>query len=351
MTGSGTNRQRILTKVSVLFFWLMFVPMTAISFGATSHKCSNGITAMIYTAEEIESNWLVKNEQSTLLQHPLVGTLELLNGVDDERLGRHVSRFYTYSEDVVAEVLSDMHGFQTDLVVNVFILPSLPVEPMSSFARRGVVYLAPGFGPIAESTQAYTLTHEIGHVLTWAFLDSHPELWETYLTLRDIDIATAGYAAPHADRAREIIAEDIRYLFGGALATESGSIENSNIVLPDQVSGLAETLASFFEEPATELGIRVTSRAFPNPCNPSSTVEVVFPVGLKISTSHGAKLRVFDIRGRLVRTVIDGELANNRIAFEWDSSAEDGTKVASGIYLFVISLGDITSQGRITVVR
>jgi len=351
MAQSRTQLPHISLMVSVVFSLLLMNLQVTASFGATILECSNGITARIYGADEITDNWLVINDQGTLLQHPVVGTLELLSGTDDERLGRKVSQFYTYDEKIVTTALTEINGFQTNLVIDIFILPSLPIEPMSSFARRGAVFLAPGIGPVAASTQAYTLTHEIGHILTGAFLDNCPERWEAYLQLRDISLETAGYTAPHADRAREIIAEDFRYLYGGTLATEVGSIENHYIALPDQISGLSELLVSFFEEPVVSVGMQLSSQAFPNPCNPLTTIGVIFPVGLRIPASNGAKLQIFDIRGRLIRTLVGGELTNNRISIKWDSTSDAGSKVASGTYLFVVSLGNITSQGRIIVIR
>jgi hypothetical protein len=83
----------------------------------------------------------------------------------------------------------------------------------------------------------------LGHVLTWACFDRRPEQWRRYLELRGLAGGDHGPDAPHAQRAREILAEDIRYLFGGELATASGAIENPSLVTPDQVDGLQAFLS------------------------------------------------------------------------------------------------------------
>jgi hypothetical protein len=64
----------------------------------------------------------------------------------------------------------------------------------------------------------------------------------------------------------------------------------------------------------------------PNPFNPSTRLRFELP------TDGRARLEVFDVRGRLVRTLVDAELPAGPHSIEWDGTATDGAHAASGIY-------------------
>ena len=85
-----------------------------------------------------------------------------------------------------------------------------------------------------------------------------------------------GPDAPHAERAREILAEDIRFLFGGSLATASGVIENPSLATPDQVDGLQAFLNEALSG-GPAVGATLACTAYPNPCNPLTTVAMSLP--------------------------------------------------------------------------
>ena len=107
----------------------------------------------------------------------------------------------------------------TGLQAHLFVFAS-PAGDGRSFSRRNAIFLAPGSAAVDEQTVAYIATHEMGHVLTWAFLDPYPSRWHAYMAIRGLSASSNGPAAIHAERAREILAEDIRFLFGGPSASE-----------------------------------------------------------------------------------------------------------------------------------
>ncbi len=242
-----------------------------------------------------------------------------------------------------------MQGFNTRMDVEVFLLPAPPAEINSSFARRGAIFLSPGSGEVPEVTVAYITTHEMGHVMTWAFLDDHPSRWDAYMDLRGLDASNLSPDAIHADRAREILAEDIRFLFGGSLATSSGSIENHDLITPDHVDGLDQLLAGFFQTDLVSQ-MDVVANAFPNPCNPLTTIEMTLDPRHP-GAGDSAILRIFDIRGSLIRTLSNGHVANDRVAVQWNGSDESGSVVASGRYLYVFQAGPMVAKGSVTLIR
>jgi rhodanese-related sulfurtransferase len=64
----------------------------------------------------------------------------------------------------------------------------------------------------------------------------------------------------------------------------------------------------------------------PNPFNPRTTVRLDLPA------AGPATVRVYDLAGRLVRTLASGHLAAGRQAFVWNGDDAAGRTVASGVY-------------------
>ena len=344
MAGQGT-KQRIVARKSLWFLVLL----TTVCVGTGGFRAAqavesvsfaNGITAVLHIPAEIASRLDLTDKGSLVLTDPALGSVELAADADVR---------VPFTSVQVLAALEAMQGLATRVTVDVFILPCTPLATGSSFARRGAIVLAPGTGQVPPVTQANITTHEMGHVLTWAFMDSYPARWDAYLRLRGLDRVANGPSARHADRAREILAEDIRFLFGGPLATASGTIENHDLVTPDRIDGLQEMLAGFFASDGLR-PMAVSSSAFPNPCNPLTTVEMVLPAGF-IADGSSAQLRIYDLRGTVVRTVTGGFLANDRVSLQWDGSTDAGSVAASGRYLYVIRLGGLVARGAVTMVR
>ncbi|MBT7310315.1 T9SS type A sorting domain-containing protein, partial [bacterium] len=67
---------------------------------------------------------------------------------------------------------------------------------------------------------------------------------------------------------------------------------------------------------------------YPNPFNPSTEISFALP-------SQGkASLRVFDTAGRLVRTLVSGELAAGNHIVTWNGKTDNGSNTASGVYFY-----------------
>jgi len=85
--------------------------------------------------------------------------------------------------------------------------------------------------------------------------------------------------------------------------------------------------------------------AAPNPFNPMTVVRFSVP-----SRQH-VTLGMYDIRGRLVRTVIDGELASGLHSIPWDGRDDQGRGVASGTYFARLLGGGQVSVKSLMLVR
>ncbi|MBN2200346.1 T9SS type A sorting domain-containing protein, partial [bacterium] len=77
----------------------------------------------------------------------------------------------------------------------------------------------------------------------------------------------------------------------------------------------------------------VLMQNFPNPFNAGTKVEFGLP------TAGRAKVQVFDIRGRLVRTLADGSFTEGFVSVHWDGSDDDGRRLASGLYVIRMTAG------------
>lgn len=67
---------------------------------------------------------------------------------------------------------------------------------------------------------------------------------------------------------------------------------------------------------------------FPNPFNPTTTISFVLPANGPV------KLAIFDVLGRPIRTLIDGELESGLHEVVWDGLKYDRSHASSGSYLY-----------------
>jgi flagellar hook assembly protein FlgD len=89
--------------------------------------------------------------------------------------------------------------------------------------------------------------------------------------------------------------------------------------------------------------------AFPNPCNPRTSIHMTLPPDA--ATDGTARVDIFDLRGARIRTLTGGRMANDADTVDWDGTGADGGAVASGQYMYVISAAGHTARGSLTLVR
>lgn len=70
----------------------------------------------------------------------------------------------------------------------------------------------------------------------------------------------------------------------------------------------------------------------PNPFNPVTELRYDVPAG-----TGQVSLRIYDVSGRRVRTLVDGRVAPGRRRIAWDGTSDAGQVVASGVYYAVLS--------------
>ena len=86
--------------------------------------------------------------------------------------------------------------------------------------------------------------------------------------------------------------------------------------------GGTEVAAAEMRAPA-ETGLR---QNYPNPFNPKTTV------AFSLREAGTVNLSVYDVHGRLVRTLVDESRGRGEYAVVWEGRDDSGSAVASGIY-------------------
>ncbi|MCK6563062.1 T9SS type A sorting domain-containing protein, partial [bacterium] len=76
------------------------------------------------------------------------------------------------------------------------------------------------------------------------------------------------------------------------------------------------------------------SQNYPNPFNPETVIEYQLPLPGKVS------LKIFNLLGREVRTLVDYEMPAGYHRVKWDGRDAAGRKLDSGVYLYKIRAGD-----------
>jgi hypothetical protein len=83
----------------------------------------------------------------------------------------------------------------------------------------------------------------------------------------------------------------------------------------------------------------------PNPLNPEAVLT------FRTERAGPVRVRLFDIIGRLVRVVQDGEMAAGPHEIRIDGRSGIGTTIPSGIYFYRIDAVEGSSEGRFTILK
>ncbi len=91
------------------------------------------------------------------------------------------------------------------------------------------------------------------------------------------------------------------------------------------------------------------SQNFPNPFNPVTTITFDVPGGA--GDVQPVLLSIYDVRGRLVRTLVDDAFGPGAHRVVWNGTDSEGRPVPSGIYVSVLRGGAVTTSRKMTVLR
>jgi len=88
-----------------------------------------------------------------------------------------------------------------------------------------------------------------------------------------------------------------------------------------------------------------TATCYPNPFNPTTTIK------LDLARSGPVRVRMYDVRGRQVRELVDERLTAGRHELAWDGVDDRGRAVSSGVYFCEVQAGEATLVEKLTMVK
>ncbi len=91
--------------------------------------------------------------------------------------------------------------------------------------------------------------------------------------------------------------------------------------------------------------ITFSASNFPNPFNPETTIQYALP------ESGHIKVQIFDIQGRLVRTLVNATMNAGAHQVIWNSRDQYGNTVASGMYFYRMQYQDQTLTQKMVLMR
>jgi hypothetical protein len=319
---------------------------------------------ILHGPDEVLESFCSVSEGRLYFSPPTGGRWELVSSTGDPAiLNPGDGAFHAMPLATVAEALAALDFPLDDLSFHVYVLPYPRRAQLHSAAGDGSLYLAPGTYPYADAVVHGVVAHEVGHIVHRTYLpDADDAGWEAYASLRGF-YGDARYSetAPHAFRPREVFAEDFRALFGSALARESGSLENPELVWPEEVEGLEAFVRSLPERQV----LAVPLIAWPNPFRdevrfrfrlpesrspaPGATPATgAGPSAGGSSTTESWWLAIYDARGRRVRSLPAGSSSNPTATVRWDGRDARGSRVPPGTYLARLAPLGGASQGALS---
>jgi len=87
------------------------------------------------------------------------------------------------------------------------------------------------------------------------------------------------------------------------------------------------------------------SRAWPNPFNPR--INFSFELPREAQTS----LTIFDLRGRQIKTLVDGSLSEGTHTASWDGRDLNGQSMPAGVYLAIMRSDEVHSTQKIVLAK
>ncbi|MGH7457117.1 MAG: DUF3160 domain-containing protein, partial [bacterium] len=87
---------------------------------------------------------------------------------------------------------------------------------------------------------------------------------------------------------------------------------------------------------------------FPNPFNAGTVIRFEIPVSL---ANTSTRLSVYNVRGELVRELINRRLPAGNYIARWEGRNDAGREVASGIYLYRLQAGNVTEMRKLTLLK
>ncbi len=126
----------------------------------------------------------------------------------------------------------------------------------------------------------------------------------------------------------------------------SGTVRTLLDVAVDQRITISETQTTSVPRIPTDPTRYALHANVPNPFNPFTSI------AFDLAAAGEVILSVYDVRGRLVRTLVDGDrYESGRHRVTWDGRDEHAREVPSGIYFYRIRVDDFSATNRMVLMK
>lgn len=137
---------------------------------------------------------------------------------------------------------------------------------------------------------------------------------------------------------------------GEAGTTELGNLSSASLDVLDRIQFLSTEIGSagkpFYK---TDLPVSLSTslgNASPNPFNPMTKIS------FDLLKQTSVRMVIYDVSGRLTRTLIDGEIvATGRHEIVWNGRDDMGKQVAAGVYFYRLDTDEYSETKRMALVR
>ncbi len=152
------------------------------------------------------------------------------------------------------------------------------------------------------------------------------------------------------------IAEDIDSKDGSFVVSTDDRwylvLSNEDAVTAKEVVDVTVTLYERSPYQATETSTPCSGTSefalfqnYPNPCNQGTIISY------DLKTPTRAVLRIYDISGKLVRTLVDADQNQGFYTISWDAKDSSGREVASGLYFYSLEAGDFICAKKMLILK
>ncbi len=134
--------------------------------------------------------------------------------------------------------------------------------------------------------------------------------------------------------------------FRGAICAEDISFSTGGTILHHSSQSPPKQVVDRDEENAAQLPQQYElAQNYPNPFNPTTTI------GFTTSDVGFVELKVYDIAGRLVKTLVSESREAGNYTVSWDATDDFGKTVTSGIYFYRIQTADFRQVKKMILMK
>lgn len=97
--------------------------------------------------------------------------------------------------------------------------------------------------------------------------------------------------------------------------------------------------------PVIPASAQLVVQNYPNPFNPTTSIQYV------VKESHRVSLEIYDVLGRRVTTLVEGQQCPGQHVVQWDATDAQGEPVSTGMYFYRVVIGQQKAEGKLLYLK